>query len=136
MDDPAWARDAALASAAGRREREADVDRGIAEWTRTRTRESVVQALRARGLRAAAVESVTELFDDPQLRHRGTWRRAPHPGLGEIGLMAPPFVLSETPARPERAGPTLGQHNQAVFQGLLGLSPAEYDALAADGIFA
>ncbi|HEV8229653.1 MAG TPA: CoA transferase [Candidatus Limnocylindria bacterium] len=136
MGDPAWARDAALANVAGRREREAEIDRGIAEWTRTRTRESVVEALRAGGLRAAAVESVVELFDDPQLGHRGTWRRAAHPGLGEVGLMAPPFVLSETPARPDRAGPILGQHNEAVFKGLLGLSPAEYDALAADGVFA
>ena len=83
-----------------------------------------------------AVESIGELFDDPQLAHRGVWRRAPHPGLGEVGLMAPPFALSETPARPDRAGPTLGEHNEAVFKGLLGLGADEYASLAADGVFA
>ncbi len=136
LGDPEWARDAALATADGRREREAELDARIAEWTQTRSREEIVAALRARGLRAAPVESIGELFDDPQLAHRGVWRRAPHAGLGEVGLMAPPFALSETPARPDRAGPLLGQDNEAVFKGLLGLGADEYAALAADGVFA
>ena len=136
LEDPAWAQDGSLAHADGRRAREADLDAHIAEWTRTRSREDVVSALRARGLRAAAVESVGELFADDQLAHRRVWRRGSHPGLGEIGLMAPPFVLSETPARPDRAGPTLGEHNEAVFQGLLGLGADEYATLASDGVFA
>jgi crotonobetainyl-CoA:carnitine CoA-transferase CaiB-like acyl-CoA transferase len=50
--------------------------------------------------------------------------------------MAPPFALSETPARADRAGPTLGEHNEEVFKGLLGLSADEYASLAADGVFA
>ncbi len=136
LGDDEWSRDAELATTAGRREREAELDDHIAAWTRTRTREEIVAMLRARGLRAAAVESVGELFDDEQLAHRGVWRRAAHGGLGEVGLMAPPFGLSETPARPDRAGPTLGEHNEAVFKGLLGLSADEYASLAADGVFA
>ena len=136
LGDPEWSRDAGLATRAGRREREAELDANIAAWTRTRTREEIVATLRARDLRAAAVESVGELFDDEQLAHRGVWRRAAHAGLGEVGLMAPPFGLSQTPARPDRAGPTLGEHNEAVFKGLLGLSADEYASLAADGVFA
>jgi len=136
LGDPEWARDAGLGTAEGRRAREAELDARIADWTRTRTREETVAALRARGLRAAPVESIGELFDDQQLAHRGAWRRATHPGLGEVGLMAPPFALSATPARPDRAGPTLGQDNEAVFKGLLGLSADEYASLAADGVFA
>jgi benzylsuccinate CoA-transferase BbsF subunit len=133
---PNWARHGSLDTAAGRRAREAELDARIADWTRTRTREEVVAAVRARGLRASAVESIGELFEDPQLAHRRVWRRAPHAGLGELGLMAPPFALSDTPARPDRAGPTLGEHNLAVFQGLLGLGADEYAALAAEGVFA
>ena len=136
LGDPTWSRDGVLGSADGRRAREAELDARIADWTRTRTREEAVGALRERGLSAAPVESVGELFDDPQLAHRGVWRRAPHAGLGEVGLMAPPFVLSDTPARADRAGPMLGEHNEEVFKGLLGLSADEYAALAADGVFA
>jgi crotonobetainyl-CoA:carnitine CoA-transferase CaiB-like acyl-CoA transferase len=136
IGDPDWARDGALATADGRRAREGEIDARLADWTRARTRDDTVAALRARGLRAGAVESVGELFTDEQLAHRRVWRRATHPGLGEIGLMAPPFALSETPARPDRAGPTLGEHNEAVFKGLLGLAADEYASLAADGVFA
>ena len=136
LGDPAWSRDGSLGSADGRRAREVELDSHIAEWTKSRSREEAVGALRARGLSAAPVESVGELFDDPQLAHRGVWRRAPHAGLGEVGLMAPPFALSETPARADRAGPTLGEHNEEVFKGLLGLSADEYASLAADGVFA
>ena len=136
LGDPVWSRDTALGSADGRRAREAELDARIAEWTKTRTREEAVRAMRARGLSAAPVESVGELFDDPQLVHRGLWRRAAHAGLGEVGLMAPPFALSDTPARADRAGPTLGEHNEEVFKGLLGLGADEYAALAADGVFA
>jgi crotonobetainyl-CoA:carnitine CoA-transferase CaiB-like acyl-CoA transferase len=136
LGDPDWARDTGLANASGRRAREAELDKRIAEWTRTRERDEIVAELRARGLRAAPVESIGELFDDPQLAHRGVWRRAAHPGLGEVGLMAPPFALSATPARADRAGPLLGQDNEAVFKGLLGLSAGDYASLAADGVFA
>jgi crotonobetainyl-CoA:carnitine CoA-transferase CaiB-like acyl-CoA transferase len=136
LGDPAWSRDGALGSADGRRAHQAELDARIAEWTGDRTREESVGALRARGLSAAPVESVGELFDDPQLAHRGVWRRATHAGLGEVGLMAPPFALSDTPARADRAGPTLGEHNEEVFKGLLGLSADEYASLAADGVFA
>ena len=136
LGDPDWSRDGSFATAEGRREREVELDARIAEWTRPRSREEAVRALRERGLSAAPVESVAELFDDPQLAERGVWRRAPHAGLGEIGLMAPPFALSETPARADRAGPTLGEHNEAVFKGLLGLGADEYASLAADGVFA
>jgi len=136
LGDPEWSRDPGLATAAGRRARETELDARIAGWARTRPREEIVDALRAYRLRAAPVESVAELFDDPQLAHRGVWRRAAHAALGEIGLMAPPFALSETAARADRAGPTLGEHNEAVFKGLLGLGADEYASLAADGVFA
>ena len=136
LGDPAWSRVGSLGSAEGRRAREVELDSHIAEWTKSRSREEAVSALRARGLSAAPVESVGELFDDPQLAHRGVWQRAPHAGLGEVGLMAPPFALSETPARADRAGPMLGEHNEEVFKGLLGLSADEYASLAADGVFA
>src|SRR3989441_9515966 len=93
LGDPEWSRDAGLATTAGRRARKAELDARIAEWTRTRAREEVVATLRARGLRAAAGESVRELFDDAQLAHRAGWRRAAHARPGEVGLMAPPFIL-------------------------------------------
>jgi len=87
------------------------------------------------GLRAAAVESVGELFSDPQLLERRAWRGATHPVIGEVRLMAPPFVLSDAEQGPTRPGPTLGQHTEEVFRGIVGVSDAEYASLEAAGVF-
>ncbi len=135
LGGPEWARDGALATAAGRREREAWIDERIAEWSRRQPRERAVARLRSRGLRAAPVESVGELFRDPQLAERKAWRTAPHPVIGDVRLMAPPFLLSDAEQGPTRPGPLLGQHTEEVFRGIVGLDAAEYAALEAAGVF-
>ncbi len=135
LGDPEWARDAALAAAEGRRAREARIDECIGSWTRARSRETVVAALRAHGLRAAPVESVSELFSDAQLTYRGFWQRVPHPVLGEIATMAAPYRLSATPTRHERGGPLLGADNDYVYGEVLGIPAGERAALAREGVF-
>jgi crotonobetainyl-CoA:carnitine CoA-transferase CaiB-like acyl-CoA transferase len=112
-----------------------DLDRCIEEWTSMRSVEEVVGALREELLHAAPVTTIAELASDAQLGHRSFWRRTAHPVLGEVVAMAPPFLLSDTPAILQRAGPTLGEHNDEVWRGLGGLEEAEYRALAAEGVF-
>ncbi|HEU5288001.1 MAG TPA: CoA transferase, partial [Candidatus Limnocylindria bacterium] len=98
-------------------------------------RERAVARLRSHGLRAAPVESIGELFHDPQLAERRAWRTATHPAIGEVRLMAPPFLLSDAEQGPTRPGPLLGQHTEEVFRGIVGLDAAEYAALEAAGVF-
>jgi crotonobetainyl-CoA:carnitine CoA-transferase CaiB-like acyl-CoA transferase len=112
-----------------------DLDSCIEQWTSAREQHEIVGALREERLHAAPVTTIAELADDSQLRHRAFWRRAAHPVFGEVVTMAPPFLLSGTPAVLERAGPTLGEHNDEVWHGLGGLGEAEYRALAAEGVF-
>ncbi len=136
IGDPAWARDARWATVDGRRAARAELDRRIGEWTRGRTREAVVDALRAHELRAAPVLAISELFTDPQLAHRELWRALPHPVIGTVECLSAPFVLGGTPSRQERAGPTLGADNDHVFGQILGIGEEERAALARDGVFA
>lgn len=135
LGDPEWARDTSLATAAGRRANEARIDERIAEWSRRQPRTTAVSRLRAHAIRAAAVESVGELFTDPQLAHRRAWRTAAHPVIGDVRLMAAPYLLSDASQGPVRPGPLLGQHTEEVFRGIVGLAPSEYEALAAEGVF-
>ncbi|MDE3112948.1 MAG: CoA transferase [Chloroflexota bacterium] len=136
IGDPAWARERRWDGAAGRRAARAELDERIGEWTRGRTRDAVVSALRSRGLRAAAVETISELFADGQLAHRGLWRALPHPVIGTVQCLSAPFTLSATPSRQEHAGPTLGADNDHVFGTVLGVGEEERAALARDGVFA
>jgi len=123
------------ATAADRRAARVELDARIEAWTRTRERDEVVRLLRAKGLRVAPVLSISELFTDPQLAHRGMWPRLTHPAIGEMHVMAPPFRLAATPSVQERPGPTLGADNDHVFGEILGLSLDERRTLERDGVF-
>src|SRR5437899_673065 len=82
------------ATAVDRRAARVDLDRRVGEWTATRDRDEVVKLLRSRGLRAAPVLAISELFSDAQLAHRGTWPIVKHPTIGDMRVMAPPFRLT------------------------------------------
>lgn len=135
MGDPEWSRDATLATAAGRRAREAWLDERIAEWSRRQPRASAVTRLRSRGLRAAPVEAIGELFSDAQLVERRAWRIGRHPVIGDVRLMAPPFLISGADQGPSDPGPPLGAHTKAVFREEVGLSEAEFAELDSAGVF-
>jgi len=139
--DPEWQAMRALtgisgpSTAAGRRAGRTALDQAIEAWTRSRGRDDVVARLRDAGVRAAPVLSISELFSDPQLAHRGMWPAVTHPAIGPMHLMAPPFRLSATPSVQERPGPTVGADNDHVFGTILGLSPDERRTLQRDGVF-
>jgi benzylsuccinate CoA-transferase BbsF subunit len=89
-----------------------------------------MEALQARGVPAAVVQDVAELVDhDPQLAHRGHWRRLPHAVMGETLYGAPPFRLSATPGGLRSAAPLLGEHTAEVLTELLDLDAHEIAAL-------
>jgi crotonobetainyl-CoA:carnitine CoA-transferase CaiB-like acyl-CoA transferase len=104
-------------------------------WLAARPADAAAQALQAAGVHAHAVNTVAELFADPQLAARRQWRRRPHPVIGDQAYCFPAFDLSETPGDVTRAAPTLGADNDRVFRELLGLSADELAAYEAAGAF-
>jgi benzylsuccinate CoA-transferase BbsF subunit len=123
------------ATAAERRAGHVQLDERVGTWTATRDRGEVVKLLRRKGLRAAPVLAISELFTDAQLAHRGMWPVVKHPTIGDMHVMAPPFRLSTTPSLQERPGPTVGADNDHVFGAILGLSLDERRRLQRDGVF-
>ncbi len=130
---PEWTEDARFGSLAARKAHEDELDALVAGWTERRTPHEVMETLQAAGVRAGIVSRLSDLFSDPQLAHRKVWRELPHPELERFHYVAPPFVLSETPAELRRS-PLLGEHNEQVYREILGLSQQEVDALVADGV--
>jgi len=118
-----------------RRLGDAIAPRPLAEWLAARDASAAAQALQAVGVHAHAVNTMADLFSDPQLAVREQWRRRTHPVIGEHAYCAPAFTLSETPAEITRAAPLLGADNRSVFRDLLGLTAGEYAAYEAAGAF-
>jgi len=108
----------------------------LEQWLGERDAQQAALELQRFGIHAHAVNSIAELFSDPQLVARGQWRRRTHEVIGEHSYCAPAFALSATPGEVTGPAPTLGHDNALVFRGLLGLSAEEYEGYEAAGAFA
>jgi crotonobetainyl-CoA:carnitine CoA-transferase CaiB-like acyl-CoA transferase len=135
MDDARLAADDSLSSAQGRRAREADLNAALARWTRAHDAADVAARLRRSRVHAAIVNTIRDLFDDPQLLERRTWQPHDHPELGRLRYRMGSYQLSETPGRVRSAAPRLGEHTADVFRAWFGLSAEEYSALEQEGVF-
>lgn len=131
----AWAREPRFATADGRRSDGAAIDAAIGRWTGERTPHEAMAALQAAGVPAGAAQTCEELFEDPQLNHRGHWWQLDHPVIGRHAYDAPAWKLSRTPAQGRSAGPALGQHTYDVCRDILGMDDAEIAELSAAGLF-
>jgi len=134
LGSPSWAHDPSFATLLGRKENEDRLEVLVADWTRQRDQEEVVARLRERRLRVYPLNSPADLFTDPQLRHRQTWRPVHHPVLGRVHAAAPPFTLRGTPPDLERAAPCLGADNEYVLGEIMGLSADQIDVLGREGV--
>jgi crotonobetainyl-CoA:carnitine CoA-transferase CaiB-like acyl-CoA transferase len=104
-----------------------EVDELLTPWLATTTAKEIVELAQALRMPFAFVPSVKDLLDDEHLAARGFFRTVEHPKAGELPYCGPPFRMSETPPRIERA-PLRGEHNAAVL-GKLGYSKDEQDIL-------
>lgn len=135
MGDPPWAGDPGLATLAGRKGREEELDRLLEEWTRQHSAEEVMASLQGVGVSAGVLEKAEDLHSDPQLAARGHLWTLCHAEIGESTYDGMGSILSETPARLDRAAPVLGQDNYEVFTGIAGLSDDEFIELMQQGVF-
>ncbi len=118
---PVWARTEALRTFAGRKQAEDEIDRRLAEWTREQDARELMHRLQQAGVEVGVVQTFADLLEDPQLRHRGHFQTLRHRHLGELKFERMGFRYARRPDRLERPGPDLGEHNQEVLGGILGL---------------
>jgi crotonobetainyl-CoA:carnitine CoA-transferase CaiB-like acyl-CoA transferase len=122
-----WTSDPRFASREQRWNVRSDLERAIAAWTATQSRDVLVNDLQQSGVPAFASCSSADVAASAHLRERGTiMALADHPGRAVVG---PPWRFQETPARLDRGTPALGGHVPEVFGGVLGLSDDEIESL-------
>jgi crotonobetainyl-CoA:carnitine CoA-transferase CaiB-like acyl-CoA transferase len=135
LGQAAMAEDRRFASIESRREHAQALDEVLAESLRGRDAEKTANALQQAGVGAYPVNTIADLFSDPQLAERRTWRRRKHEEIGEQAYLMPGFDLSSTPGDITHAAPILGGDNDVVFKNFLGLSEDEFDTYAAKEAF-
>ena len=77
------------------------------------------------------INNYKEVFENPQVQHRGLRIDIPHPLGGNVPGVASPMRFSDTPVEYQAPPPLLGQHTREVLSRLLGMGDEELDRLAA-----
>jgi benzylsuccinate CoA-transferase BbsF subunit len=118
-----------------RKKHEDEVDRLVSEWTVNLTPEDVMDRMQAAGVPAGVVKNASEIFEDPQLRHRNLFWPVQHPDMGLFTHLGPSFGLSKTPAKALMPSPRLGEHTEYVCTRILGMTDEEFVELVGAGVF-
>ncbi len=128
-----WAQDERFATNAARVKHRDTLIPAMHAVTRTRSTADWIAALESAAVPCGPINDIGQVFDDPQVQHRGMKIALPHRAAGEVPLVANPIQLSETPVAYHNAPPGLGADTRAVLAEMLGKQPAELDQLAAKG---
>lgn len=101
---------------------------------KTRSKADWLAALEAAKVPCGAINTLGEVFVDPQVQARGMVQAWQHPLNPELRLVASPIKMSKTPVRQDLPPPMLGQHTAQVLQEVLGIDAQQQEALRRQGI--
>jgi len=135
MGDPEWSRESKFSTSLKRKKNEGELDRLISEWTITLAAKEVMYKLQEAGVPAGVVQKSENLYNDPQLKHRGYFWEVDHPVIGRHLLESQAFQLSKSPRRLRMPSPCMGEHNEYVCCEILKLSDEEFVELLSEGVF-
>jgi formyl-CoA transferase len=134
MGRPELASDARYATHVARGAHQAELDRLIEAWTRERTVDQVEALMLAASIPAGRIYRAPDLVADPHIAAREAIVDVPHPRFPGLKMQGVFPKLSATPGSIRSLAPqVVGQHNDEVFRGLLGMGDEEMAALAKGG---
>ena len=110
-----------------------ETDAVVAGWTKTLGKMEVFARLKAGRVPAAPVRTAPEVMHDKHMHERGMLVEVEHPELGTITVPTSPLRLHGLPPAPSRPSPKVGQHNDEIYGGWLGLGAEEIAALKEAG---
>ena len=88
----------------------------------------------AAGVPASPINTIDRLVKDPHIAGaREMFVDVEHPKAGKTKLTGAHIKLGATPARIGAPAPLLGQHNEDVFGGILGLTSGRLAQLHSEG---
>ncbi len=128
LDDPRFA------TVADRAAHGAEINEIVARWTGSLTAAELDERCVAAGVPVGTVYSAADIFADPHMAAREDLVTVDDPVIGPVRQQAPfPRFAGDTPHVPSGA-PLLGQHNDEIWRGVVGLTEDELASLRASGV--
>jgi formyl-CoA transferase len=134
MGRPELAQSDEWATLADRGRRADEINDIVAEWTSTLTAVEIEAVCIAHDVPVGTAYSAADIAADPHMAWRGDLVTVDDPVAGPHQQQAPfPRWDGQRPEAP-RPAPRLGQHNDDVWRGLVGLTDAELAQYQAEGV--
>lgn len=111
-----------------------ELDGLIAKWTTTVKGDDLLQRLHSAGVPCGRIFRAKDMMSDPHFAAREAIVKLSHPTFGDFAMQNVFPRLSESPGEVRHVGPTLGEHNQEIYQALLGLNDDEMSMLYAASV--
>jgi len=121
LGHPEWAKDPRFTSNRARVENRDVIDGFINEALSHDDADAWLDKLKAVGVPSGRINSVADALDDPHTAARDMIETVEHSTIGALKMLGIPFKFSDTACSVRRAPPTLGQHNDEILKGELGL---------------
>ncbi len=101
----------------------------VEAWTRSKDRDQIMQRCIDFEVPSGPINSIADIFSDQHFKARENIITIPVPGIGDIQVPGVLPKLSRTPGKVKSLGPNLGNANDAIYSGELGISSQELASL-------
>ncbi len=128
------AEDSRFAKNAQRVENRVELLKLLAEIFSSRDSKTWTEILQDADVPCAPVQTVDQVFNDPQVIQRGMVAEMEHPRAGRIRMAGIPVKFTATPATLRLSPPLLGEHTEKVLEDWLGMSKEEISGMREKGI--
>ena len=126
--------DPRFATQSARRANRAALDEILSEWTRDKDARALMDALQSAGVPAGVAQSQADLWEDPQIAHRGFFQWLDHAECGQMPYDGLTYHLSKTPGALRMPQALIGEHNAEILREILGMDEDGVAGLLADGV--
>ncbi len=126
--------DPRYATNGARVENRVELTRILDEIVARRTTRDWVEALEAAGVPNGPINTLEQVFAEPQAIARGLKLELAHPLAGTVPLIRSPMRFSATAIEHNRPPPLLGEHTDEILRDVAGFSAAAIAQLHADGV--
>ncbi len=129
-----WLKDERFSSDNSRFQNRQIISDVIAPWLAGKTVIEILEITEKNRIPCAPVSTVPQMVANPQVAAREMLVDVDFPGVGPVPHTGVAIKLSKTPGSIEHRAPLLGEHNEEIYCGLVGMKKNELAKLKKEGV--